>query len=535
MNEAVAKLLDLLVYEILWPIVEEKVKKHGPTLVKATSEQLRIFAEKALSMLTKEGRLNTMRLIADFQSEFGFQLTGVQRGKFLEFIEKMEALYQGNLGGLIGKKSMTEDLPPKLTSPEPTMVRADAPAQSTDGIPVSDFARQSVAQNDPLAWTSQSYALPADPFCPHCGGLILSHESGCQSCKPVASTAVAGGTSQLLQDPFCPQCGGVILIGQTNCPACGALRAKVPLPGHLSTDFSSGTGIGFFRTNPARLHSSAPPLRETAWGRFFDPTVAEFQSIYAQVAKSPWIEQNRDHRAKISKMVFQYFSNIPDVGAHAEPVTVGPMRIGFLAGLAVAHRVIAAAVSSVAPPSSGSSDYMVNRKTITETLLSILGHVQGHQRAFTSKAGHDLFASFWSDAETGKLDLGCAQAIAHAMHAHVIAHEIGHHLHGHTQQEGGETPDTSRMDERIVDSFALNVMQSMPNKDFSHLGSVLSILTLVALGQDPKKENDSHPANKERLELVFKEREGSNLTAQRFGITEQLCKTVIKTMTQAST
>jgi lipopolysaccharide/colanic/teichoic acid biosynthesis glycosyltransferase len=254
----------------------------------------------------------------------------------------MEALYQGNLGGLIGKKSMTEDLPPKLTSPEPTMVRADAPAQSTDGIPVSDFARQSVAQNDPLAWTSQSYALPADPFCPHCGGLILSHESACQSCKPVASTAVAGGTSQLLQDPFCPQCGGVILIGQTNCPACGALRAKVPLPGHLSTDFSSGTGIGFFRTNPARLHSSAPPFRETAWGRFFDPTVAEFQSIYAQVAKSPWIEQNRDHRAKISKMVFQYFSNIPDVGAHAEPVTVGPMRTGFLAGLAVAHRVIAA-------------------------------------------------------------------------------------------------------------------------------------------------------------------------------------------------
>jgi hypothetical protein len=33
MNEAVAKLLDLLVYEILWPIVEEKVKKHRPVLL----------------------------------------------------------------------------------------------------------------------------------------------------------------------------------------------------------------------------------------------------------------------------------------------------------------------------------------------------------------------------------------------------------------------------------------------------------------------------------------------------------------------
>ena len=28
MNEAVAKLLDLLVHEVLWPMVEEKVKKN---------------------------------------------------------------------------------------------------------------------------------------------------------------------------------------------------------------------------------------------------------------------------------------------------------------------------------------------------------------------------------------------------------------------------------------------------------------------------------------------------------------------------
>ena len=123
------------------------------------------------------------------------------------------------------------------------------------------------------------------------------------------------------------------------------------------------------------------------------------------------------------------------------------------------------------------------------------------------------------------------------MHAHVIAHEIGHHLHGHTQQEGGKNPDTSRMNERIVDSFALNVMQSMPNKDFSHLGSVLSILALVAIGLrwggSPKEESESHPANSERLELVFKEREGSELSANRFGITEQLCKTVVKNLTLA--
>jgi hypothetical protein len=33
MNEAVAKLLDLLVYEILWPVMEEKVEKHRPVLL----------------------------------------------------------------------------------------------------------------------------------------------------------------------------------------------------------------------------------------------------------------------------------------------------------------------------------------------------------------------------------------------------------------------------------------------------------------------------------------------------------------------
>ena len=309
------------------------------------------------------------------------------------------------------------------------------------------------------------------------------------------------------------------------------------MAGHLATGFGAGTGLGFSKTDLGNLRLSSLAPRETAWGRFFTPTVPEFQSTYAQVAKSPWIEQNRDHRAKVSKMVFEYFPNKPDIDAYALGVTVGPMRIGFHAGLAVAQRVIAAAVSSVAPPSSGSTDYMVNRKTITETLLSILGHVQGHRKAFTSRAGHDLFASFWSDAEVGTLDLGCAQAIAHAMHAHVIAHEIGHHLHGHTQQDGGQTSDSSRMNERIVDAFALNVMQSMPNKDFSHLGSVLSILALVAIGLrwggSPKEESESHPANSERLELVFKEREGSELTANRFGITEQLCKTVVEHLTSS--
>ena len=161
MSEAVAKLLDLLISEILWPLIEENVKKHGPTVVRATHEQLRIFVEKAAAMLTKDGRLNTMRLITDFQSQFGLQLTGEQRGRFLQFIEKMEALSLGNLGGLLGKRAMTEEMPPKLTAPEPdpTPASSAAEAPAPEEPPVSGFSGASRTRQDPLAW---NHRLPIE-------------------------------------------------------------------------------------------------------------------------------------------------------------------------------------------------------------------------------------------------------------------------------------------------------------------------------------------------------------------------------------
>jgi len=486
MNEAVAKLLDLLVHEILWPIVEEKVKKHGPVLVKATSEQLRIFAEKALFMLTKEGRLNTMRLITDFQSEFGFQLTGEQRGKFLEFIEKMEALYQGSLGGLLSKKAMTEDLPPKLTYPEPTLVRADTPAQSTEGIPVSDFARQSVAQNDPLAWTSQSYALPADPFC--------------------------------------SQCGAVILEDETKCRHCGAARAARPVP-TASTDPKSL----FQRTATTSARKSlkdslAIRPKETAWSRFFAPTEDEIQAVFVQISKSPCVEQNPDYRNRAARAIFRYLPHRADINAYAQKKSNGTFEVVFYGGLIVAQRVVAGAVAAGDSQAGGKGDL---KQPIQQALGTILRAMKKNNRAFHSRNGHNLYRHFLSESAMAHPHLGCSQAIAQAMHGHVIAHEFGHHFFGHTSDESDGDSDSSRMQERQVDAFALQLLDSLAHRDFSHLGAILSILTLAIMHQDPSEEGSSHPAPMERLELVFKNREASEMCEKRFGITADLCNRII--------
>lgn len=488
MNDAVAKLLNLLVHEVLWPMVEEKVKKHGPVLVKATSEQLRIFAEKALSILTKEGRLNTMRLIADFQSEFGFQLTGAQRGKFLEFIEKMEALYQGNLGGLLGKKLMTEDIPPKLSAsePDPTPARAVAPATIPETMPASGFSDSTGARKDLLAWTSQSSALPADPFCPRCGGVILEDE--------------------------------------TKCRHCGTARAARPVP-TASTDPKSF----FQRTASTSARKSledslAVKPKETAWSRFFAPTEDEIQAVFVQIARSPCVEQNPDYRNRAARAIFRYLLHRADINAYAQKKSNGTFEVVFYGGLIVAQRVVAAAVAAGDSQAGGKGDL---KQPIQQALGTILRAMKKHNRAFHSQNGHNLYRHFLSESAMANPHLGCSQAIAQAMHGHVIAHEFGHHFFGHTSDESAGDSDSSRMQERQVDAFALQLLDSLAHRDFSHLGAILSILTLAIMHQDPSEEGSSHPAPMERLELVFKNREASEMCAERFGITADLCNRII--------
>lgn len=488
MNDAVAKLLDLLVSEILWPLIQENVKKHGPTVAKATTEQLRIFVEKAAGMLTKDGRLNTMRLITDFQSQFGLQLTGEQRGKFLEFIEKMEALYQGNLGGLLGKKAMTDEVPPKLASPEPdpTPASAATPVQSQEPPPVSAFAAKTETRKDPLAWTSQAFGLPADPFCPKCGAVILEDE--------------------------------------TKCRQCGTARATRPAPAASPDPKSFFQRTATSSTRKSLEESLAVKPKETAWSRFFAPTEDEIQAVYVQIARSPCVEQNPDYRNRAARAVFRYLPHRADINAYAQKKTNGTFEVVFYGGLIVAQRVVAAAVAAGDSQAGGKGEL---KQPIQQALGIILRAIKKHNQAFHSRNGHNLYRHFLSESAMANPHLGCSQAIAQAMHGHVIAHEFGHHFFGHTSDESAGDSDSSRMQERQVDAFALQLLDSLAHRDFSHLGAILSILTLAIMHQDPSEEGSSHPAPLERLELVFKNREASEMCEARFGITADLCNRII--------
>lgn len=489
MSEAVAKLLDLLVSEILWPLIEENVKKHGPTVVKATTEQLRVFVEKAAGMLTKDGRLNTMRLITDFQSQFGLQLTGEQRGRFLQFIERLEALSQGNLGGLLGKRALTEEIPPKLAAsePDPTPAPAAAPALIPEAPPVSGFSGTTGARKDPLAWTSQSSALPADPFCPKCGGVILEDETHCKQCGTARATRPAWTASTDPKSFF-----------QRKASAAGSREALEA--------------------------SLAVKPKETAWSRFFAPTEDEIQAVFVQIARSPCVEQNPDYRNRAARAVFRYLPHRADINAYALKKNNGTFEVVFYGGLIVAQRVVAAAVAAGDSQAGGKGDL---KQPIQQALGTILRAMKKHNRAFHSRNGHNLYRHFLSESAMANPHLGSSQAIAQAMHGHVIAHEFGHHFFGHTSDESAGDSDSSRMQERQVDAFALQLLDSLAHRDFSHLGAILSILTLAIMHQDPSEEGSSHPAPLERLELVFKNREASEMCEARFGITADLCNRII--------
>lgn len=81
---------------VLWPLVKKHVKKLGPEMIAVMTSRLEAFADEAWKMLGTEGKLNTQRLLSHFQSIFDIQLSGDERGQFLQFIEKMEALHQNS-------------------------------------------------------------------------------------------------------------------------------------------------------------------------------------------------------------------------------------------------------------------------------------------------------------------------------------------------------------------------------------------------------------------------------------------------------
>ena len=490
----VKEILVYLAMELLWPIVKDSVKKHGPAIREAIKENLKAFAFKMWDVVSQAGKLDYRKLLADFQQEFQLELTASQKEQFLKFIEGMESLYQ---------KFPAKNLAEHQTSP------------ASENPCTDDSCR---SPNPVLPQTKQAQAS-----CLTCGRPLAANEKECKFCRdyPVSWAQ----PSHVPQDPFCPRCGSVILEDESACRACGSSRAPKTNGSTISDPkafFASLAAPGW--KAQAAEEGWAVATKETAWSRFFTPTEEEIQAVFVQISRSPCVEQNPDYRNRASQAVFRYLPHRTDINAYAIKKPTGIFEIVFYGGLIVAQRVVAAAVASGDAQSGGRG---VLKQPIQQALGIILRAIKNNNRAFHSRTGHALFRHFLTESAMANPGLGCSQAIAQAMHGHVIAHEFGHHFFGHTADEGQASPDTSKMQERQVDAFALQVLDSMAHRDFSHLGSILSILTLAIMHQDASEEGWSHPAPLERLELVFKNREAAVMCEERFGITAELCNRII--------
>jgi hypothetical protein len=124
-NVTTLKAIGFLVDRYLWPMIENKWKKEGPHLKEVFLDRLNVFAEQALTLAMNGGRLNTTQLISRFQNEFDIQLSGAQRGLFLQFIEGVEDLSGKQAEAMSGVEAATS-VEPLENAAEPPVLEASA-------------------------------------------------------------------------------------------------------------------------------------------------------------------------------------------------------------------------------------------------------------------------------------------------------------------------------------------------------------------------------------------------------------------------
>ena len=143
-NVTTLKVIGFLVDRYLWPMIENKWKKEGPHLKEVFLDRLKVFAEQALTLAMKGGRLNTTQLISRFQNEFDIQLSGAQRGLFLQFIEGVEDLSGKQAEAMSGVEAATS-VEPLENAAEPPVLEASA---SLNLLPSSQQPVQTNSMNE---------------------------------------------------------------------------------------------------------------------------------------------------------------------------------------------------------------------------------------------------------------------------------------------------------------------------------------------------------------------------------------------------
>lgn len=120
-NSIVIPAIGWLAERYLWPLIEKKWNKEYPHLKEVFLDRLKVFAEQALTLAMKGSRLNTTQLISRFQNEFDIQLSGAQRGLFLQFIEGVENLSGKQAEAMSGVEA-TSSVEPLENATEPPVL-----------------------------------------------------------------------------------------------------------------------------------------------------------------------------------------------------------------------------------------------------------------------------------------------------------------------------------------------------------------------------------------------------------------------------
>jgi hypothetical protein len=246
---------------------------------------------------------------------------------------------------------------------------------------------------------------------------------------------------------------------------------------------------------------------------------------------SPFIQNNELYSTRIASVNFRYFDEDTTVNAFAtdHPVdlpdggTLEPPAIIFMGGLALALRVVAAALAVSMRPRAGLKDaaggsclakaFRAMGSALVQSEgkfdLEMLGMIFEQIIAPEIVEGNDRFVSL-------------ARSLSASMESAVIAHEAGHISLSHTLGLALNF-DVSRNQEREADSFASSVLSSSPFREYLFLGQVFVTLLFTWLDHVARtKDPTTHPLGRERFfNVLTNNSAAAEDAADQFGLTRE--------------
>jgi hypothetical protein len=258
----------------------------------------------------------------------------------------------------------------------------------------------------------------------------------------------------------------------------------------------------------------------------FLPDEAGFKSISFALVNSAVVNKNWHYSAlaKATKLQLNWEDSTVNAYAHSFAQSTAQPLISFCGGIVFAHRALAVAV---VPELQKNSSGLISPK-VRQSLAALGRFVAENGGGFTAadlKKWIESGPSFRAVVENNVL---CARArsYANAMHAEVLAHELGHIILGHCCVAESNRHQISRNQEREADSFAASVAVGQLFAEHFVIGGILSNLMLawISASQGATTGVSTHPASEERVRDYIR----SHIEeAATFGVTPDNIHTVL--------